>query len=268
MRLKKLFNQGLLICLAAVLLMPLTTGCGIFKSLFGDEGSEIEVLPDQLAQDGMEALDNENYRTAALIFRELKDRYPYSKYAILAELKMADSLYFKELYIEAAEAYREFERLHPKNEAIPYVIYQIGMCNFQQIQGPDRDQTPTVEAIQTFTRLRETFPDSRFASMALARITDAQNALAGHEWYVGQFYYKLNMYPAALGRFISLVKNYPDTGYHSQALEQIKACRQKIEEQNAATAAWEAEQKQKEEAEKPPEKKTGETGGEKAGKSE
>ena len=49
----------------------------------------------------------------------------------------------------------------------------------------------------------------------------------------GMFYYKMEAYNAALGRFVSLVKNYPDTGYHQQALEYIILCRQKIADSEA-----------------------------------
>jgi len=222
-----------LIVLAALVMVSIT-GCGAFKKLFGREGQEIEVLPQQLAEEGMEAMAEERYNLAAEKFQNLKDRYPYSRYAILAELKMADALFLRGKYIEAAEAYLEFERLHPKNEAVPYVIYQLGMCYFKQMPAYDRDQSNTVKAIQTFTRLRQTYPESKYSAMASARLTEAQKNLAGHEFYVGQFYLKMEAYKAALGRFMGLIKNYPDAGYHNQAIEYIRLCREKLAEVKTA----------------------------------
>jgi len=224
-----------LVVLAALVTVSIT-GCGVFKKIFGREGQEIEVLPQQLAEEGMEAMAEERYNLAAEKFQNLKDRYPYSRYAILAELKLADALFLRGRYIEAAEAYQEFERLHPKNEAVPYVIYQLGMCYFKQMPTYDRDQSNTVKSIQTFTRLRQTYPESKYAAMAAARLTEAQKNLAGHEFYVGRFYFNMGAYKAALGRFMGLIKNYPDAGYHNQAIEFIRLCREKLAEIKTAEA--------------------------------
>ena len=204
------------------------SGCSIWESLFGKKGSSVEAAPQSMAYEGIEQMEQEDYKAASATFQDLKDRYPYSKYAILAELKMADSYYLDGKYLQATEAYTEFEQLHPNNEAVPYVIYQLGMCYFQQIGGPERDQTPVVRAIQTFSRLRETYPESPYAARGSARITQAQNSLAGHEFMVGQFYFKQKSYKAALGRFVSLMRRYPDTGYHAEAMAYIKICRQKL----------------------------------------
>jgi outer membrane protein assembly factor BamD len=222
---------------AALALPLLTTGCGVFKGLFGSSGETIEVPPQQLAEEGMQAIADERYQLAAQKFQDLKDRYPYSRYAILAELKLADARYFRGDYIEAADAYAEFERLHPKNEAVPYVIYQQGMSFFKQMTTLDREQSVTVKAIQLFTRLRQTYPESPYSSMAAARLTEAQNNLAGHEFYVGEFYYKMEAFQAALGRFRSLIENYPDTGYHTRAMGYISLCQQKLAELEARQQA-------------------------------
>lgn len=230
-------NKLPILLLLGVLVLLLMSGCGLFKGLFGEEGEEIEILPQQLAEEGMEAMREERYDLAARKFQDLQDRYPYSRYAILAELKRADALFLKNKYIEAAEAYNEFERLHPKNEAVPYVIFQMGMCYFKKMPTHDRDQSQTIKAIQTFVRLRHTFPESKWAAMAGARLTEAQKNLAGHEFYVGAFYFQQKSYTAALGRFTSLIKNYPDTGYHARAMNYISLCRQKIAEEKTTAQA-------------------------------
>ncbi len=241
--------------LALVLMaLLLTSGCSslsnMWDDLTGKKGSEIEVLPQELAYQGMENLNAARYSTAIETFQTLKDRYPYSKYAILAELKIADAMFLREDYEDAHEAYGEFERLHPKNEATPYVIYQQGMCFFERMTGYDREQVSTVLAIQTFTRLVQTYPDSRYSAMAIARITEAQNSLAHHEFYVGEFYYKMKAYKAAVGRFVSLVRNYPDTGFHGRALEYIKTCRQKMAQVEENERLKEEKKRQKAEAKK------------------
>ena len=236
---KSIERRFVLIVILGVCL-TLFSGCDFLRNLFGSSGQEIELPPQELAYQGMDHLRNENYQDAADTFQKLKDRYPYSRYAILAELKMADALFFQKEYKDAVDAYSEFERMHPKNEAVPYVIYQVGMCYYNLMPTPDRDQMNGVKAIQTFSRLRRLYPDSRYAGMALSRLTEAQHNLAGHEFRVGEFYYKMNAYKAALGRFISLIKTYPDTGYHARAMTYIRQCRLKLSDEEAAEAEEEA----------------------------
>ena len=126
-------------------------------------GEDDTAPAQQLAWDGMDAYEDGDYKDAIEYFQKLKDFYPFSKYAILAELKIADSHYHLEQYEEAIFAYSEFEKLHPRNEAIPYVIYQIGLCFFVQIDTIDRDQTPAAMALSTFQRLNKQFPDDQYA---------------------------------------------------------------------------------------------------------
>lgn len=177
-----------------------------------------------LAWEGMDAYENGKYQKAIEKFQKIKDYYPFSKYAILAELKIADSHYHREEYEDAIFAYENFEQLHPRNEAIPYVIYQLGRCYFDQIGTPDRDQTSAQKALQTFQRLIKQFPRDQYSIRAAEHIKTAQKSLAGHAYIVGVFYYKTKHYKAALNRFMSIVSDYPDVGYHQKALEYIARC--------------------------------------------
>lgn len=174
--------------------------------------------------DGMDDYESGNYKDAIQNFEQLRDWYPFSKYAILAELKIADSYYQLEQYDEAVFAYEEFERLHPNNEAIPYVIYQIGRCYFDRLATIDRDQTASNKALEAFQRLQKQFPDDPYARRAEDHINVCQKKLAGHEYVIGHFYYRTKHYEAALYRFNAVLSKYPDVGYHQLALQYIAEC--------------------------------------------
>jgi len=178
----------------------------------------------QLAWDGMDAYEDGDYKDAIEYFQQLKDWYPFSKYAVLAELKIADSHYHLQQYEEAIYAYEEFEKLHPRNEAIPYVLYQIGRCYFDQIGTIDRDQTPARKAYETFRRLDKQFPNDKYARSGAEHLTTCVRSIVGNEYYIGVFYYKSNHYKAALHRFMTVLSDYPDVGYHQKALEYIAKC--------------------------------------------
>jgi outer membrane protein assembly factor BamD len=202
----------------AFVALLLISGCALFSQ------EQAERPAAELIQEGMESFDKGNFSDAIKSFEQLKDWYPFSKFAIVAELKIADAHYYLEQYTEAVAAYEEFEQLHPRNEAIPYVIYQIGRCYYDQIGTIDRDQTSARKALDTFRRLMRQVPGDPYAIKAHTHVTICLQSLAGHEFYVGQFYLRSKHYRAALERFKAIIKNYPDVGMHYQALKYIAQC--------------------------------------------
>ena len=208
------------------------TAADIKKTVVGFFGGLDEnATAEELAMKGMEEFDDGAYKKSIEYFQKLKDIYPFSRYAILAELKLGDAHYRLEQYEDAVFAYEEFEKLHPRNEAIPYVIYQIGRCHFDRITTPDRDQTAARKASEAFLRLQKQFPNDPYSSSATEHLVGCYKSLAGHEFGIGQFYFKSNHYKAALGRFRAVVSDFPDVGYHQPALDYITKCEKLIAEQ-------------------------------------
>ncbi|MBW1896087.1 MAG: outer membrane protein assembly factor BamD [Deltaproteobacteria bacterium] len=183
-----------------------------------------------LAEEGMEAYRDKDYKQAIESFEQLKDWFPFSQYAILAELKIGDAHYHRKEYEEAIYAYEQFENLHPKNEAVPYVVYQTGRCYFDRLHSIDRDQSTTHQALRIFSKLIRTYPQSPYAKKANDHIRICNKNLAEHEMYVGIFYYKSKHYEAALERFKTVLRAFPDLGVHHKAIEYIPLCQAKIDD--------------------------------------
>jgi outer membrane protein assembly factor BamD len=205
------------IILPVLALALLVAGCAWFQV-------EDQMSAQELAQDGMDQYTSGNYRKAIDSFEKLKDYYPFDKLAILAELKIADAHFNLEEYEEAIVAYEEFANLHPLNEAIPYVIYQTGLCYFNRVDTIDRDQTNALKALEIFNRLTRQHPEDPYAFKANEKAKECLKSIAGHEFYVGLYYYKSKHYKAALVRFRSVLSQYPDVGVHQQALHYIARC--------------------------------------------
>jgi len=212
---------------AAVFLLG---GCSVWTDLFG---SDKEATPAELMDKGMSNLEKGRYEAATEAFQMVKDRYPYSKYAALAELKMADALFKKKEYEAAYEAYTEFERLHPKHKEAPYVLYQKGLCHFSQMSTIDRDQSHTLQAKEDFEGLIRRFPRSDYAKMARLNIRQCLIYLAEYELYVGHYYFKMGKYQSAMVRFANIIERYPDMGQYHEAMEYISKCKDKIAQESA-----------------------------------
>lgn len=208
------YKHVLIFSLVAMFFM---SGCSWFQD------KDIKSAPE-LAFDGMENYQQGNYKRAIEDFEKLRDWYPFDKFAILAELKIADAHYQLKQYDEAVIAYQEFESLHPLNEAIPYVIYQIGRCYYDQISTVDRDQSAAKKALETFDRLQKQFPDHQYSKRAGEHIHTCIKMIAGHEFYVGRYYFKNKKYKAALSRFKRVIHDYPDVGIHKEAIEYLARC--------------------------------------------
>jgi len=186
----------------------LLSGC----SLFGIGGEEPEKPPEELMREGMSAFRDGDYTEAAESFQNLKDRYPYSKLAVQAELKLADAIFKRKEFEEALETYK---------------------CSFLRMNTTDRDQTSTKEALKEFERLGREFPTNLFALMAQRRIRRCLINLAEYEFYVGHFYFKTGRYLAALRRFEYLITHYPDYGQYGKTLFYIAKCKEKLSGQKA-----------------------------------
>lgn len=201
-------------------------GCSTIGSLIFPKPPR-EKTAQELAVEGMAYLRRGSYYKAAGAFQQIRDRYPFSQYGLLADLKLADIHYYRGEYEEAVSAYREFEKLHPANEALPYIVYQVGMSYFRQIPSVDRDQTVTRNAWNEFQRLLNTYPDSQYVLEAKKRIRECREKLAEHELYVGRFYLRTKKYQAALKRLSEVIVTYPETSAKDKALTLIKQCEEK-----------------------------------------
>lgn len=204
-------NLKTVACISVVLFC--LSGCSL-SSIFSFFKKEpmIRNTPEALYVRGSEAFQDGNYKKARDYFTRVKDEHPLHELAILAELGIGDSYFTDKEYIEAENAYSEFLNMHPTNENIPYVLYQLGMCHYNQRGTIDRDQTETIKAKKEFERLLTRFPESKFSVAAGKLLRECRQELAEQEFYVGQFYFRQKKYRAALARFETVERDYPNIG--------------------------------------------------------
>lgn len=213
------------------LLAGTLTGCSAFDGMFnaftfGEQKEAAEESAGDLAMAGMDAYNEGDYHGALESFNAIMDQHPFSPQAALAELKAADCHYYREEYLEAKMLYQEFEERHPTNEAIPYVMFQLGMCDFSRTDRIDRDITGAQDAIQSFSRQLRAFPDSPYAREARARIHAAREFLVNHEYFVAVFYIRTKRYDQAMHRLKYLLAMYPGSTISPKAqtlLERLEA---------------------------------------------
>ncbi|MFZ2444919.1 MAG: outer membrane protein assembly factor BamD [Syntrophobacteraceae bacterium] len=235
--------------LPLVVALFILSGCGganlsefYFGDLFGKGTSAIDKTAEQLAVDGTQKMQKKDYGGAVEAFKKLKEHYPYSKYAILAEMKLGDAYFYDKKYAEASMAYEEFVRLHPRNEVVPYILYQIGMSHFLAFTTVDRDPEETNIAMQAFQKVIQNFPKSEYAKKAEKQLFECKKRLISHEFQVARFYYIVKEYDAAKTRLDSMIQKYPqaiaDLGYGKDVQKMLAKCEQECAKGPKGPGIW------------------------------
>ncbi|MBU1277471.1 MAG: outer membrane protein assembly factor BamD [Proteobacteria bacterium] len=210
--------------LIATLLLALTgaAGCNWFGGSVGPQDEAFDTPAQVLANEAESMYREGQYQESADLFQALKDRFPYSRFALLADLRVGDAYYKSQRYEEATLAYEDFIRLHPKNDAVPYAIYQMGMVYYDQMLTPDRDPSNARKAMEAFQRLMKQYPGSEWAVRAQPRTQEAIRRLAAHDMVVGKYYFNTKHYRAAMGRFKRVLTVYPDVGLYNEAMNYLR----------------------------------------------
>lgn len=216
--------------IAAVLVINLS-GCGILDAFYLPVSED---TAQELFEAGNDAMREKNYSAAIGYYTKLKDTYQFSPYAIEAELSLADAYFLDEEWVEAIDAYKEFENLHPRHEAIPYVLFNIGMANRHTYRSIDRPITPIDDAYSYFKRISEAYPDSEYAEQSREMMLECRRLMAEHELYIADFYYRIGRYGSAWLRYKDLVDKFKDVPeIYAHAEEKGQAAFIKHREQQA-----------------------------------
>ncbi len=156
---------------------------------------------------------------AILKYQEVKNKFPYSKLAVEAEMAAADVSFREENYAEAQVAYQLFRDLHPKHPETPYIIYRLALSSYHQIPDSiDRDLTISKTAIETFNELINQFPDSKYVAEAKEKRLECLKKLAEKELYIANFYLKKKQWLSALTRVEGLLNQHQGLGFEEKAL--------------------------------------------------
>lgn len=203
----------------AVLLAASVLACSHTGDLIGKTA-------DQDFQIAMSYFKDQDWEEAQMSFERVRLKYPYSKYAAQAELRVADIKYELGKYTEAAEGYRHFVQMHPSHEDVDYASFRIGAAKWANspsrffLLPPDYekdlvDVRAAATALETFLK---NYPKSKHVPEAKKLLVEVRAMLAEHDWYVAEFYRKRDRWPAVAMRLEGLVRDYPGSKFEPQAL--------------------------------------------------
>ncbi|MDO5536747.1 MAG: outer membrane protein assembly factor BamD [Desulfovibrionaceae bacterium] len=191
------------------------SACGIIDMVYLPPAED---TAQEIYEAGTDAMAEKNYVRAVELFNKLRDAYPFSPYITEVELALADAYFLDGEYALAAEAYKDFESLHPRHAAIEYVIYQLGQSLQNQFRSIDRPTTELYEATAYYDRLLQQYPGTKYADAAMQKKAECRRYMAEHELYIADMFWHMEKPGPAWRRYTYIAENFkdvPDVAQHA-----------------------------------------------------
>ncbi len=155
-------------------------------------------------------------------------RFPFSRYAVEAELLVNRAEFEQGNYLTAQDGFRQFSKLHPTHKHVRngWVSYMAAVSAF--MNGPQsfflfppnyqRDQSRLREAMVELEYFFDHYGDTSSVDNAVALRDEINRRLLEHELYVARFYLDRDKPEAAIGRLESAHDNFPGIGLDAEVL--------------------------------------------------
>ena len=179
-------------------------------------------------QKGMGELRDENYPEAIKYFAFVKNKYPFSRFATLAELRAADAFFAQDKFLEAIDAYKLFMKFHPTHPQVldGYAAYRIAQSYVEQMPSDwflvppsyEKDQSATRDATRELKIFLRSYRKSKYLPKLKKLYRQAVRKLADHELYVAQFYLERDKPKATIMRLEAVLKRFPEAGVHPEVM--------------------------------------------------
>lgn len=200
-----------------VLLLP---GCASTVKSSSSGGGSTATLAHQSGAEyarGLAALRSGDYAKAMEAFQSVARGPSYVRYTALARLRLADTLYFQEMFDEAVEGYRGFIELNAADPNLHYAYFRMADSKVRSIAGDfllmpptdRRDPQRVWAAMHLLDDFVARFPDSPHIDEALALRARMARTVASFEMEVARFYMTRKKPVGAVNRLQRLMKSVP-----------------------------------------------------------
>lgn len=212
----------------AALALPLTlAACESFELTGGARHAALTYSDDARSayNEALKSFKAREWDDARALFTDIKKLFPYTRYARLAELRLADIQFEQEKFSDAVTAYREFITNHKNDPEVEYARYRVSKSLFRDIDDTiflppqeERDQATAFEAYKEIRSFLRDYPRTRYEKEERYMYEVVVGRLVRHELYVARFYLRADNFEAAVARVDHAVKSYPGSTLEAEAL--------------------------------------------------
>jgi len=173
-------------------------------------GTPTPILPpEELYQIGENELAKRRCQEARTSFLKIAERHPNSSYAPRARFLIGESYYREAEFDKAVKEFETFMAFYPRHQIADLVQYRLAMSYYDRIKPIEQDQGLAQKALDQFKKLVKDYPDSRYATDALAKIDICRGRLAQKEVWVANYYFVNGNSGAARQRLEVVLRDYP-----------------------------------------------------------
>ncbi|VAX21565.1 hypothetical protein MNBD_NITROSPINAE02-871 [hydrothermal vent metagenome] len=201
-------NRLVCVMVMAALVSPLVS-CG---------GDKITGKGATLANRANGFYAKERFQQATNAYRLFVEQNPDSPYRRTSIIGLADSSYKEEDYFTAILYYERFLELYPIDKLTPRAVFYLGMSHYNDSHSPDRDQTPSFRAKETFAMFLERFPDHPLTPFAKKYKGEMEARIAQSEMEIIRFYSRVNQNHSAVIRLKEYIEAHPDSAEMPEAM--------------------------------------------------
>ncbi|MEP7050391.1 MAG: outer membrane protein assembly factor BamD [Pseudomonadota bacterium] len=196
----------------------------------------------------MEAFDSHNWEGFTQMMNEVKRKYGYSRYARLAELRLADADFQQDKFAEATAGYKSFVHDYPNDPEIPYARYQVTRTQYDAVSQSfllpaleERDLASVNDAHTSIRAFLNDYPNTDHAAELSYMQSVVTGLLARHELYVARFYLERGKFDAAVARIEYSLHTFADSGLEPEGMVLLGEVYMKMKQRQKARAVFELE---------------------------
>lgn len=193
----------------------------------------------------LDAFFDHDWETATTLMQDVKRKYGYSRYARLADLRLADIDYHQQKYAEAITAYKGFVHDYPNDPEVPYARYRVARSLFHETSASfllppleERDLASVRDAYTSIQGFLADYPGYKKARELHYMLAVVTGLLVRHELYVARFYLGRDNFKAAVARIQYALRNYDDSGLEPEAMALLGETYMKMEKRDKARAVF------------------------------
>lgn len=157
-----------------------------------------------------------NWIDAQVLFREVKRRFGLTKFARLAELRIADADFEQDKFPEALRGYKAYIHDHKSDvEEVEYARARAAETQYQEVSDAlllpaqeERDQSTALDSYKELNSFLRDYPGSKQSARVCGLLEDVTARLVRHELGVAKFYLQRDNFDAAILRAQYAIRTY------------------------------------------------------------
>ena len=169
----------------------------------------------------LEYYEKKNYDRALQLFDVMQAYYRNKPEGETISYLTAECYFYKEDYYIASSYYKRFVTRYPLSRNAEDAMYKSALCYYRLSPKLTLDQSDTYTAIKEFQNFVDLFPNSPRVEEVNGKMDTLRMKLEEKEYDICRLYFKMEEYQAAITSYETYLKDYPNTKYREEILNNM-----------------------------------------------